>query len=681
MSFRLSPATAIRVCLALVVLVGSAALISGTKGPFTKADKAYYLDEATANFVRPGLVITIESASIASDGTIQTQFKLTDPKGLPLDRAGVTTPGSISVSFIAAAIPQGQEQYVAYTTRNVTSPITGNSAVQAGTDSGGTFNQIADGEYTYTFKTKAASFDPTVTQTIGMYGSRDLSEFGLGVNYDDATFNFVPNGNAVTVTRDVIQSATCNKCHGQLAFHGGARRSMELCVLCHTPQTTDPDTGNSVDLKVMAHKIHMGENLPSVQAGTPYQIIGYQQSVNDYSDVAFPPIGGPGNCQACHGQDNAAQKNAWTLNPSRAACGACHDNVNFATGENHVDLPQLDDKLCSTCHIPQGELEFDASIMGAHTIPQLSRDLGGVVFDLQKVDNGMAGQNPTVTFDIHDKYGNRIALSGMNRLALVLAGPTTDYTSFTTGYVSENALKATGSGPYTYTFTNAIPAGATGTFTIGIEGYRNATLLAGTVKQQTVRDAGINKTINFSVDSSPVALRRTVVSIDNCNNCHYFLSPHGNNRNQIVQCVLCHNPKENDSSVRPAAQNPPESVDLALMIHRIHSGPSQTRPYIIYGFGGSVNQFNDTTYPNSLQNCNACHVNGSEGLLLDGLAMINDTRGLITPVGTNSGACLGCHTSTQAASHALINTSTLGESCSVCHGANAEFAVDKVHAQ
>lgn len=681
MSFRLSPVTAIRVCLALVVLVGSAALISGTKGPFTTADKAYYLDENTANFIRPGLVITIESASIASDGTIQTQFKLTDPKGQPLDREGNITPGPVSVSFIAASIPKGQSQYTAYTTRTQTSPITGNSAVQAGSDSGGTFAKIADGEYTYTFKTKAENFDPTVTHTIGAYGSRNLTEFDLGTNFDDATFNFVPNGSAVAVTRDVIQSATCNKCHGQLAFHGGSRRSLELCVLCHTPQTTDPDTGNSVDMKVMAHKIHMGENLPSVQTGTPYQIIGFSQSVNDYSDVAFPPIGAAGNCYACHGQDKAAQGDAWLKNPSRAVCGACHDNVNFATGENHVDLPQVSDNQCANCHIPEGELEFDASIKGAHTIPQLSRDLGGVVFDIQKVDNGTPGQKPTVTFDVKDKYSNRINLKDMTRIGIVLAGPTTDYTSFKTGYVSENGLTATGSGPYTYTFTNAIPATATGTFTIGMEGYRNATLLAGTKKQMTVRDAAINKQFNFSVDSNPVVARRTVVSIDSCNKCHFFLSPHGNNRNQIGQCVLCHNPVENDASRRPAAQSPPESVDLALMIHRIHSGPRQTRDYIIYGFGGSVNQFNDTTYPNLLTNCSACHVNGSETLLLDNLAMINDTRGLTTPVGTNTGACLGCHTSVPAASHALINTSPLGESCAVCHGASAEFAVTKMHAQ
>ena len=70
------------------------------------------------------------------------------------------------------------------------------------------------------------------------------------------------------------------------------------------------------------------------------------------------------DCNGCHGKDSAAQKDAWLNKPSRNACGACHDNVNFATGENHVNLPQPTDNQCANCHRPQGEVEFDASIKG-----------------------------------------------------------------------------------------------------------------------------------------------------------------------------------------------------------------------------------------------------------------------------------------------------------------------------
>ena len=51
------------------------------------------------NFVRPGLNIQIVSAKIATDGTISLDYKITDPDGLPLDPAGIQTPGAISVSF------------------------------------------------------------------------------------------------------------------------------------------------------------------------------------------------------------------------------------------------------------------------------------------------------------------------------------------------------------------------------------------------------------------------------------------------------------------------------------------------------------------------------------------------------------------------------------------------------
>ena len=41
-----------------------------TPRPYTSAEKAYYADAQTVQFVRPGLIVKILSAKIASDGTI-----------------------------------------------------------------------------------------------------------------------------------------------------------------------------------------------------------------------------------------------------------------------------------------------------------------------------------------------------------------------------------------------------------------------------------------------------------------------------------------------------------------------------------------------------------------------------------------------------------------------------------
>ncbi len=680
MKFPFSFTTALRLVLALTCVVGSAVLLSSSDIPaFTDTDKAYYADANLVNFVRPGLVLKILSASIDPDGTIKTRFKVTDPKGLPLDIDGVNTPGAISIRVTAAYIPKGQTQYVAYTARDATSPITNKTATQASYDSGGVFTKAAEGEYVYTLKTKApANFDRTATHSIGIWAGRDLSEFDLASisNYDDDVYTWVPDGSPVKVTRDVIKTATCNKCHDPLSAHDN-RRSLELCVLCHTPQTVDPDTGNTMDMPVLTHKIHMGKDLPSVKAGGKYEIIGHRQSVHDYSTVAFPADAR--NCVFCHEQNTgAAQANAY-LKPNRAACGACHDDVNFTTGENHANLPQVSDNQCSTCHVPQGELEFDVSITGAHTIPRFSRDLPGVVFEILKVDNAAAGKNPTVTFSVKERSGKPI--TDMSRLTLVLAGPSSDYAT----YVSEDASKAScgSDGVCAYTFKAAIPAEAKGTYSIGIEGYRSLTLMAGTKKQMTVRDAGVNKVVHFSVDGSQVEPRREIVSLAKCNNCHSNLSLHGDNRNRIEQCVLCHNPNETDKAYRKAEMLPAESVDFRHMIHRIHTGEEIGAEYKIVGYRGSVIDFSEVRYPGDRRNCAACHVNGSENLpLKPNLLQVVSPRGLLNPMGPATAACTGCHTSVAGASHALSNTTEkLGEACAACHGANYEFAVKRVHAR
>jgi OmcA/MtrC family decaheme c-type cytochrome len=482
---------------------------------------------------------------------------------------------------------------------------------------------------------------------------------------------------------------------------------VDLCILCHQPQTTDPDTGNTVDMTTMVHKIHMGAELPSVQAGKPYQIIGYGGNVLDFSTVEFPADAR--NCQSCHAgvEGQAAAQTAvqparaggvhrqraalepapgqasgpdqYLIKPSRRACGSCHDNVNFATGENHAGLPQISDNQCANCHIPEGELEFDLSIKGAHTIERASKNLPGTVFEILAVDNASPGQKPTVTFSIKNKAGDTVEPGSMTRLALVVGGPTHDISEF----FSEDARIAQGSGgQFFYTFGNAIPEGAAGTWMVGIEGYKNATLLAGTEQERTVRDAGDNKVFYFPVTDAQAVPRRKVVALEKCNACHSDLDVHGSNRNNVEHCVICHMPNQTDAATRPADQMPAQTINFKNMIHRIHTGEDSETPFVVYGRGSSLNDFSEVRFPNDRRNCTACHTDGTQQLpLADNLLPAVTPRDHIDPMPPATGACLSCHTTLSAAAHADINTSeTLGESCAVCHGEGKEFSVDRIHA-
>jgi OmcA/MtrC family decaheme c-type cytochrome len=128
------------------------------------------------------------------------------------------------------------------------------------------------------------------------------------------------------------------------------------------------------------------------------------------------------------------------------------------------------------------------------------------------------------------------------------------------------------------------------------------------------------------------------------------------------------------------------------MVHRIHFGENMVplgASYIIVGFGGSHNDFSDVRYapmspqgtPGDTRNCAICHVNGSEANLPVGLNNVVNPQGFINPEAATAAACSGCHVTRDAASHFLSMTSSLGESCNVCHSTGASFDVDKVHAQ
>jgi len=547
-----------------------------------------------------------------------------------------------------------------------------------------------------------------------------LTAFGYPLNtlanVANATYDFVPSGAPVTQVRDVVATAACNQCHDPLAAHGGLRQDVRLCVLCHNPGNQDPYTGNSLDFKVYIHKIHMGVYKPSESGqplnilgynglstattatggtaapepagfkppGTPYQIIGSQQSLNDFSSIVYPQD--VRNCTTCHQQ--ATQAANWMNNPTRAACGSCHDNVNFVTGQNHPGGIQLDDTQCNICHPPSTGLEFDLSVAGIHTMPWKSTQLKGIKLTITGMTNATPGSHPTVTFTVQDNAGNTLALSSLNSLNAAISGPTSDYAYLlpATGYQGtfgdaagnnpwfESMLTATGGASgYSYTFTGTMPSTASGTWAVGAEAYQNLTITGPLVGQSfAVRQSAFNPVYYFSVDGSPVTPRRQVVDVNNCNQCHETLSHHGGNERKNTQyCILCHNPNHVDNNT------PATSVNFRTMIMGLHMGSSLDNTVTV-----NTTNFNGLLYPGDQRDCAKCHIGTTYTVPLpSGLIPTVDPTFFYSPLGPTASACLGCHNGEDAAAHAYQMTAPFYESCEVCHQEGADFAVTKLHAR
>ncbi len=683
---------------------------------YTATSKEAYLTQDQFDFARPGYKIKINGVTIGSDRKPVADVTITDDLGAPLDRLGVQTPGVCTTTFVLAWYNPDNRNYTTYKTRVATAADpapperigiktnqpTSDTACSATVTTGcGVYKDIEVGHFTYTFgQVLPADFDQTKTHTVGVYGRRTMpADIMDGKVYiDNFEFDFRPDSQLVTANQrwdEIQENKACNQCHDPLAAHGDVRQDAKLCVLCHSPQNTDPDTGNLLDMRVFIHKIHRGKFLPSVNAGTKYHIIGNAQSDHDYSTVAFPQD--IRNCQNCHeGRDPAnkpSQSNVWYTFPARAPCGACHDDINWVTGENHPGGAQADDSACKDCHLPQGDQEWDAGIKTAHTVPYRSNQLKGLNATILAATDVGPGKKPTITFKLTENDGTILDPKGFGASSTVnalLGGPTTDYAI---DPFRESLAGATFNGSIaTYTFTNAIPASAKGTWAIAIEARRTITLNpAPRQGPATYTEGAVNPIKYVAVtDAAPVP-RRNVVVLDNCNKCHDRLATtfsHGGQRIAIEECVLCHNPNASDKARRPADQGPPESISLKRLIHRIHSGENLTQPFTVYGFVGP-STFNDVRYPGERRDCVQCHTSTSTYNLPlpTGAIPVVTQRDYFSPQGPATAACLGCHDNSDAAAHAFLNTANFpgatgpAEACATCHGDGKDKDVVKVHAR
>lgn len=324
-------------------------------------------DEAKAALT---LTATVDSVTITSPPVVR--FTVKDAAGNGIKGMGVASGANLShLRFTIAKLVPGAngspDQWVSYMVTATSSPTSERVAANL-VDHG-------DGSYVYTFAkditdpsvTGGVTYEPTRTHRLAIQMS------GIGNAPKNPIYDFVPAtpGIAPTFIREITTTATCNKCHGTLALHG-SRVEVQYCVVCHTDQLRNgapsarivTSTGNAFDVTKqqsiadgtvlgdfipMVHQIHMGHKLTK----TGYNFRGVL-----YNHITYPQP--QTNCAACHTASAATpQGDNWMSKPSRLACGACHDGINWANGTGttvkgattgHIGGRATSDAVCYICH-------------------------------------------------------------------------------------------------------------------------------------------------------------------------------------------------------------------------------------------------------------------------------------------------------------------------------------------
>lgn len=682
----------------------------------------------------------ILGACVDSSGALAVAFSARNA-GQSIDGLALTQL-RFTVAQLLHDLNRSGEQWQSYVNTTDTPPAEGFAGktpqIQAAAENNGTLDERGNGVYVYRYKTNlkqatspvAVSFDAGLVHRVGM-------EFrGQGLPVNNPTYTWRPSGDRVGDERLIVETATCNQCHAPLHAHGGARTETAYCVTCHNPGSTDAESGESVDFKVMIHRIHMGSDLPSVQGGGKLVIYGFQDTALDFSTVTFPqPVS---NCRTCHSSDNEAtpQGDFWRLYPSLQACGSCHDDVAFSASPGqgqvaHAGGPFADNGACASCHTPAAISEAHAGLYATKGTPART-GTPTVKYELSSLST--TGNQPVVTFrvlvndepvDLTGALPNGLSFANPDdssarplspRLQLAWRAP--EGTVATPSDNNQSASDLRYGQPRAVTIRTILAQtthNADGSFTTnpGVLGTLpdDVTHVSVGMEGLFYYKAGNVPVEELGGDSAVIATtsppRREIVDINKCNTCHDRLNAHGGNRaNSIQVCVLCHTPNATDRARRPADptqavdQLVEQSVDFRELIHKIHMGEDLTEPdYVVYGFAtpttGTPHSFKEVRFPGNLSNCLTCHLDDTFTVPIDAGALattkltgadpsspLDDSN--VSPTGA---ACTACHDSPAAMQHAETSTDqysttlhgTEDDNCSQCHGPGQIKDVSAVH--
>jgi OmcA/MtrC family decaheme c-type cytochrome len=243
------------------------------------------------------------------------------------------------------------------------------------------------GEYSYTFaddgytnndhpersydvgSIAAAMEDPTTEAlratlaTSCQYVDKNSKTY-LTVNPVNGSYDFSAGtpGTELADSAEIVSSSACFTCHGSSLANADHTIYTEVktCNQCHALNSYAGNIDPNADLAPMIHSIHYARG----GEGTT----GPYNTVADFSGVTYP--NNPWNCAKCHADGTAVDKatadgeagpvaaeaDLAYSNPTRRACGSCHSDVNFETGENHKGGMQTTDSLCKACHPRSGDI-------------------------------------------------------------------------------------------------------------------------------------------------------------------------------------------------------------------------------------------------------------------------------------------------------------------------------------
>ena len=493
------------------------------------------------------LLFDVTKITIASPPVID--FTVSDPAGRgAIDLALGATSGNLArVRFSMAKLVPG----TLYDPDSWFDYVTGERLAANLVDHG-------DGSYTYTFLKDLGAYDAAIPYEASRTHRLAMQSSGGSWDAVNLIEDFVPDQlpgpYTLPLTRDIVTTAACNECHGELTLHG-SRYDTRYCVVCHNP------TLGEGDFTVMVHSIHAAH-----MRTNEFELGGHT-----YGEVTYPQD--LRHCLKCH---DGADGDSYKTRPSAQACTACHDGLDLEAGTIDgvpgAHLVLVDNQACHLCHTEDNIVQKHTTDNATPNNPTVPAGAANFTYEISDVGVNASDQ-PVVTFRIQ-KDGVPASFNAYGPGAVLLTG-FTGSPSFLVAYAMpeegfdapadyDNLGKAAGQ-PVSVSITNAWNGtqgslsgpDANGWYVATLNGSAGAGRFPAGATMRAVALQGYFTQVSPAIARHTVSVvrgvtgdvvRRKVVDPANCAKCHEWFEGHGGNRVYETQvCVTCHIPNLSSS--------------------------------------------------------------------------------------------------------------------------------------